>query len=137
MSKSNDSPNYNCLFRVTNDETHMAIIKEVRQMMKNYGTKWKLVVRGRKPKPNTGSYPYGSVPLENAQELGIYIYEKQELREARSNSRWQAIKKEREDYELQIKSLEYEREVLEVELASLKGLLLKKKHIEERIQELM
>ena len=86
MSKT--SPNYNCLFRIPNDEIHQNIIKEVRKMMKDYGTMWRLVTRGRKPKPGTGPYPYGSVPLKNAQELGIYLYEKESVRKEKWKRRW-------------------------------------------------
>tara|TARA_B100000519_G_C14248510_1_gene441145 strand:- start:1646 stop:2074 length:429 start_codon:yes stop_codon:yes gene_type:complete len=86
-------PNYNCLFRIPNDETNRAIIAEVRKMMKDYGTKWQLVVRGRKPKPGTGPYPYGSVPLKNAQELGIYIYLKPSIQKEQDKARWDYIKR--------------------------------------------
>ena len=136
MSKT--SPNYNCLFRIPNDETNRAIIKEVRKMMRDYGTMWRVVTRGRKPKPGTGPYPYGSVPLENAQELGIYLYEKQsvsakkwKLRIERSN-RWedQIRKEEQAKYAKLIES----HLKLESKLAYLVGSIQKQKDSADDIQ---
>ncbi len=131
MSKTSKSnPSYNCLFRVTNDETNRAIIKEVRKMMKDYGTKWQLVVRGRKPKPGTGPYPYGSVPLKNAEELGIYIYLKPKIQQEESASRWRYIsehekrnRKEIEELENSYNKLLVSYHKLENKLAILVGLI--------------
>tara|TARA_R100000353_G_C6480124_1_gene188889 strand:+ start:369 stop:767 length:399 start_codon:yes stop_codon:yes gene_type:complete len=92
MSNSNkECPNYNCLFRIPNTDDNLAIIKEVRKMMKDYGTRWRIIVRGRKPKPGH-KYSYGGgLKIKDAQELGIYIAKKPELIEqewARQKSSW-------------------------------------------------
>ena len=105
MSKDkNKCPNYNCLFRVPNTDDNLAIIKEVRKMMKDYGTRWRIIVRGRKPISGK-KYSYGGgLKIENAQEKGIYIALKPEVadqewqRRQASWSNWtkQATEKERE-----------------------------------------
>ena len=132
MSKT--SPNYNCLFRIPNDETNRNIIKEVRKMMKDYGTMWRLVIRGRKPKPGSGPYPYGSVPLKNAQELGIYLYEKECVRQEKWKRQyeWQNSREKQKDEEylatLQLqdqalKRTKHLQEKAERKLAELVGLI--------------
>ena len=98
MSNSNkECPNYNCLFRIPNTDDNLAIIKEVRKMMKDYGTRWRIIVRGRKPK--TGhKYSYGGgLKIEHAEELGIYIAPKPEIAEKEWKSRqryWDALMKQ-------------------------------------------
>ena len=131
MSKTK-CPNYNCLFRIPNDETHQGIIKEVRKMMRDYGTMWQLTVKGRKPKPGTGPYPYGSVPLEDAQELGIYLYEKRSVSEKKWKNRleWQ---REREDSLLNNKQNELD--ILETKMAVLMGKLLRLQSARDEITD--
>tara|TARA_Y100001972_G_C7588435_1_gene295017 strand:+ start:155 stop:553 length:399 start_codon:yes stop_codon:yes gene_type:complete len=98
MSNSNkECPNYNCLFRIPNTDDNLAIIKEIRKMMKDYGTRWRIIVRGRKPK--TGhKYSYGGgLKIEHAEELGIYIAPKPEIAEKEWKSRqryWDALMKQ-------------------------------------------
>ena len=98
MSNSNkECPNYNCLFRIPNTDDNLAIIKEVRKMMKDYGTRWRIIVKGRKPK--TGhKYSYGGgLKIEHAEELGIYIAPKPEIAEKEWKSRqryWDALMKQ-------------------------------------------
>ena len=92
MSNSNkECPNYNCLFRIPNTDDNLAIIKEVRKMMKDYGTRWRIIVRGRKPK--TGhKYGYGGgLKIENAEELGIYIALKPEVLRKEWKSRQRSL----------------------------------------------
>ena len=114
-------------------------------MMKDYGTMWRVVVRGRKPKPGTGPYPYGSVPLKNAQELGIYLYEKQDVKEKKWKSRWDYIKgiknrtreEEQDKYSKLIHKVEMENYVLENKLATLIGSITRVSKEKESLRKLI
>ena len=101
-------------------------------MMRDYGTMWQLTVKGRKPKPGTGPYPYGSVPLEDAQELGIYLYEKRSVSEKKWKNRleWQ---REREDRLLNNKQNELD--ILETKMAVLMGKLLRLQSARDEITD--
>ena len=116
MSNSNkECPNYNCLFRIPNTDDNLAIIKEIRKMMKDYGTRWRIIVKGRKPK--TGhKYSYGGgLKIEHAEELGIYIAPKPEIAEKEWKSRqmsWDAlmnqrISKARKEYLDSLEDIQY------------------------------
>ena len=116
MSNSNkECPNYNCLFRIPNTDDNLAIIKEVRKMMKDYGTRWRIIVRGRKPK--TGhKYSYGGgLKIEHAEELGIYIAPKPEIVQKEWESRqrswnaWmkQGVGKARKEYLDSLEDIQY------------------------------
>ena len=116
MSNSNkECPNYNCLFRIPNTDDNLAIIKEVRKMMKDYGTRWRIIVRGRKPKIGH-KYSYGGgLKIEHAEELGIYIAPKPEIVQKEWESRqrslnaWrkQGVGKARKEYLDSLEDIQY------------------------------
>ena len=69
-----NKPNHDYLMKVKNDSDGWALIKQMRQQAKACGSKYKLVLRGSKPKT-----PWGwrvSIPLDDAQEIRIYIRKK-------------------------------------------------------------
>lgn len=69
------------LMKVKNDSDGWLLIKQMRQQAKACGSRYKLVLRGSKPKT-----PWGwrvSIPLDDAQEIRIYIRKKDEERERR------------------------------------------------------
>ena len=102
MSKAK---NYNCLFRIPNTDDNRSIIKEVRKMMKDYGTKWQITVRGRKPKHGY-KYSYGGgLKIENAQELGIYLY----LKPSVASKEWESRRRSWDSWIKQGKQQEKEK----------------------------
>lgn len=69
-----NKPKHDYLMKVKNDSDGWALIKQMRQQAKACGSKYKLVLRGSKPKT-----PWGyrvSIPLDDAQEIRIYIRQK-------------------------------------------------------------
>lgn len=76
-----NKPNHDYLMKVKNDSDGWALIKQMRQQAKACGSKYKLVLRGSKPKA-----PWGyrvSIPLDDAQEIRIYIRKKDVEKERR------------------------------------------------------
>lgn len=61
--------------KVKNNEDGWKIIKEMRANAKKCGSSYRLVLRGSKPKTPWGNRP--SIPLDEAQEIRIYIRPKQ------------------------------------------------------------
>ncbi len=62
------------LMKVKNDSDGWSLINQMRKQAKACGSKYKLVLRGSKPKT-----PWGyrvSIPLDDAQEIRIYIRQK-------------------------------------------------------------
>ena len=77
MSKNN-KPKHDYLMKVENNEDGWKTIKEMRANAKKCGSSYKLVLRGSKPKT-----PWGwrkSIPLDDAQEIRIYIRPKDNVR---------------------------------------------------------
>ncbi len=76
-----NKPNHDYLIKVKNDSAGWALIKQMRQQAKACGSKYKLVLRGSKPKT-----PWGwrvSIPPDDAQEIRIYIRKKDVEKERR------------------------------------------------------
>jgi len=76
-----NKPKHDYLMKVKNDSDGWALIKQMRQQAKACGSEYKLVLRGSKPKT-----PWGwrkSIPLDDAQEIRIYIRKKDEEQERR------------------------------------------------------
>lgn len=72
MSKDK-KPLYNQLLIIENTEKNRDQVKNLNKRMKEYGSRWRLSVRYRKPKEGH-KYGYGgSLACENANGLGIYI----------------------------------------------------------------
>jgi hypothetical protein len=70
MSKTN-KPKHDYLMKVENNENGWKTIKEMRENAKKCGSSYRLVLRGSKPKT-----PWGwrkSIPLDDAQQIRIYI----------------------------------------------------------------
>ena len=70
MSKTNKAK-HDYLMKVENNEDGWKTIKEMRESAKKCGSSYKLVLRGSKPKT-----PWGwrkSIPLDDAQQIRIYI----------------------------------------------------------------
>ena len=77
--KSSTIIKHDYLMKVKNDAEGWALIKQMRQQAKACGSRYKLVLRGSKPKT-----PWGyrvSIPLDEAQEIRIYIRKKDVERE--------------------------------------------------------
>ena len=77
MSKAN-KPKHDYLMKVENNEDGWKTIKEMRANAKKCGSSYKLVLRGSKPKT-----PWGwrkSIPLDDAQQIRIYIRPKDNVR---------------------------------------------------------
>ena len=77
MSKNN-KPKHDYLMKVENNEDGWKTIKEMRANAKKCGSSYKLVLRGSKPKT-----PWGwrkSIPLDEAQQIRIYIRPKDNVR---------------------------------------------------------
>jgi len=70
MSKT-DKPKHDYLMKVENNEDGWNTIKEMRANAKECGSSYRLVLRGSKPKTPWGNRP--SIPLDEAQEIRIYI----------------------------------------------------------------
>lgn len=69
------TPSHDYLMKVKNNEDGWKIIKEMRANAKKCGSSYRLVLRGSKPKTPWGNRP--SIPLDEAQEIRIYIRPKQ------------------------------------------------------------
>ena len=67
------------LMKVENNEEGWALIKQMRENAKACGSRYKLVLRGSKPTTPWGIRP--SIPLDEAQEIRIYIRRKDTDRE--------------------------------------------------------
>ena len=77
MSKTNKAK-HDYLMKVENNEDGWKTIKEMRESAKKCGSSYKLVLRGSKPKT-----PWGwrkSIPLDDAQQIRIYIRPKDNVR---------------------------------------------------------
>ncbi len=70
MSKT-DKPKHDYLMKVENNEDGWNTIKEMRANAKECGSSYRLVLRGSKPKTPWGNRP--SIPLDEAQEIRIYV----------------------------------------------------------------
>ena len=70
MSKTNKAK-HDYLMKVENNEDGWKTIKEMRENAKKCGSSYKLVLRGSKPKTPWGNRP--SIPLDESQEIRIYI----------------------------------------------------------------
>ena len=66
------------LMKVDNNENGWKIINQMREQAKACKSKYKLVLRGSKPKPNTKWGIRPSIPLCESQKIRIYIRPKQE-----------------------------------------------------------
>ena len=73
MSKSKESPNYNCLLRISNTDKNRDKIKGLNKQMKEYGSRWRLSYKARKPVEGKKYGFGGSLKIEDGQEIGIYI----------------------------------------------------------------
>jgi hypothetical protein len=77
MSKTNKAK-HDYLMKVENNEDGWKTIKQMRENAKKCGSSYRLVLRGSKPKT-----PWGhrvSIPLDEAQEIRIYIRPKDNVR---------------------------------------------------------
>jgi hypothetical protein len=77
MSKTNKAK-HDYLMKVENNEDGWKTIKQMRENAKKCGSSYKLVLRGSKPKT-----PWGwrkSIPLDDAQQIRIYIRPKDSVR---------------------------------------------------------
>lgn len=70
MSKTN-KPKHDYLMKVENNEDGWKTIKEMRENAKKCGSSYRLVLRGSKPKTPWGNRP--SIPLDESQEIRIYV----------------------------------------------------------------
>ena len=70
MNKTNKAK-HDYLMKVENNEDGWKTIKEMRENAKKCGSPYKLVLRGSKPKTPWGNRP--SIPLDESQEIRIYI----------------------------------------------------------------
>jgi predicted RNase H-like nuclease (RuvC/YqgF family) len=70
MSKTNKAK-HDYLMKVENNEDGWKTIKQMRENAKKCGSSYKLVLRGSKPKTPWGNRP--SIPLDESQEIRIYI----------------------------------------------------------------
>tara|TARA_Y100001972_G_C7545411_1_gene274288 strand:+ start:266 stop:703 length:438 start_codon:yes stop_codon:yes gene_type:complete len=77
MIKTN-KPKHDYLMKVKNNEDGWKTIKEMRENAKKCGSSYRLVLRGSKPKTPWGNRP--SIPLDDAQEIRIYIRPKDNVR---------------------------------------------------------
>ena len=81
MSKTNKAK-HDYLMKVENNEDGWKTIKQMRENAKKCGSSYKLVLRGSKPKTPWGNRP--SIPLDESQEIRIYIRTKQATRKMRT-----------------------------------------------------
>lgn len=65
------------LMKVENNEDGWKTIKKIRANAKECGSSYRLVLRGSKPKTPWGNRP--SIPLDEAQEIRIYIRPKESV----------------------------------------------------------
>jgi hypothetical protein len=77
MSKTNKAK-HDYLMKVENNEDGWKTIKQMRENAKKCGSSYKLVLRGSKPKTPWGNRP--SIPLDESQEIRIYIRPKDNVR---------------------------------------------------------
>ena len=70
MSKTNKAK-HDYLMKVENNEDGWKTIKQMRENAKKCGSSYKLVLRGSKPKTPWGNRP--SIPLDESQEIRIYV----------------------------------------------------------------
>ena len=90
MSKK--SPLYNQLLIIENTEKNRNKVKDLNKRMKEYGSRWRLSVRYRKPKEGHKYGSGGTLKKENAKEFAVYLnggYTRDEMRESWSRS-WKA-----------------------------------------------
>jgi len=66
------------LMKVENNEDGWKTIKQMRENAKKCGSSYRLVLRGSKPKTPWGNRP--SIPLDDAQQIRIYIRPKDNVR---------------------------------------------------------
>ncbi len=66
------------LMKVENNEDGWKTIKQMRENAKKCGSSYRLVLRGSKPKTPWGNRP--SIPLDESQEIRIYIRPKDNVR---------------------------------------------------------
>ena len=82
MSQTNkEKPLYNQLLIIENTQENRDKVKDLNKRMKEYGSRWRLSTRYRKPKKGHKYGWGGSIKCENANGLGIYVKLCNEARE--------------------------------------------------------
>ena len=81
MSTKKSKTLYNQLLIVENTEENRNKVKDLNKRMREYGSKWRLYSRYRKPKKGQKYGWGGSLKCENADGLGIYVKLCKEARE--------------------------------------------------------
>tara|TARA_Y100000401_G_scaffold55907_1_gene44269 strand:+ start:15869 stop:16405 length:537 start_codon:yes stop_codon:yes gene_type:complete len=91
MSEKAKKPLYNQLLVIENTQENRETVKNLNKRMKDYGSRWRLSVRYRKPKKGH-KYGYGgSLACENADGLGIYVKPCKEAQE-RENEAYSRVR---------------------------------------------
>ena len=91
------SQKYNHLFHLENTQENRDLIKAFNKNMKAHNSKWKFMIKYRKPKEGQKYGWGGSLKRENAREFAVYLnggHTNSEMRESWSRS-WKAHNKVR------------------------------------------